>query len=68
MKTYTIILTEHQRSRLVATLRIENERLEEYLTAFNRPADEGERGRIHADLAENVELIKHLNAAAVNQG
>ena len=68
MNTYTIPLKEHHRSRIVATLRIENDRLEEYLASFNRPEDEAERGRIHADIAENIELIKHLKAAANNQG
>jgi hypothetical protein len=68
MKTYTVILTEHQRSQLIATLRIENERLQEYLTSFDRAGDEAERGRIHADIAENIELINHLKAAANNQG
>ncbi len=67
MNTYTITLTEHQRSLIVATLRIENDRLQEYLTSFNRPEDEAERGRIHADIAENIELIKHLKAAAPDQ-
>lgn len=68
MQTYTVTLTEHQRSRLIATLRIENERLHEYLTSFDRPGDEAERGSIQADIAENIELIDHLKAAASNQG
>lgn len=71
MKSYTVIFTQHQISRIISTLRIENDRLTDYLKAFNRPEDEAERGRIHGDIAENIELIAHLKAAALtvnNQG
>lgn len=65
MTRYTLTLTSQQRSTLIATLKIQNERLEDYLQAFNREDDEAERGRIHADIAENTDLIAHLKSAEV---
>ncbi len=63
---FTVSLTFSQRSCLIATLAIQNDRLKDYLEAFDQPEDEDERGRIHADIAENTALITHLKNAQVN--
>ena len=68
MKSYTVVLTQHQISRLISTLKIENDRLSDYIQAFNRPEDAGEVGRIHGDISENIALILHIKSAMTNQG
>ncbi len=60
---YTITLTSSQKSRLLAILAVENDRLDEAKAVFDRPGDVADYERIEQDMLENSKIYNLLATA-----